>query len=256
MNSYLILKINSSLGEFVLNFVKFDIQNKILVNENSNNKAIAYLFINFIFPVLFDLIKILLKKFNFMQLLGKFEIIQKIATFFNLILDYYFKLRYIFFADSKFFSFIDFLFKYMTINKGSTGSFSEKFLNIGKQINIFLLFIMIRIGEWYFSKDSNTDNKQINIAVPLVEKSVMKSVNNGSLKEIPQKTFSKGKCIFCDKKLNNDEILVLICCGLIFCQTCSKTNMDKIYKNKSSESLNCPTCTKRIGETSYIKIYP
>lgn len=185
------------------------------------------------------------------------EIMNKLLSFFNLILEYYYKFKYIFFQEFIYFSFIDHVFQYMTINKGSTGNFTDKFLNIGKQLNLFLLFIFIRIGEWYYSKES-TENKNSEIEPPVVEKTIKRSLSSGIEIENPSETsFKKGKCFMCNKKPSNDEILVLICCGLMFCENCYKDKRDKIQKNNlSSEEFKCPVCGKKIVDTSFVKVYP
>ena len=248
---------NATLGEFVLNFVKFDSQTNKLANEIPNNKVLAYLLIKCFLPIVYEIIKIILRKFNFSKTIQRMEITNKLISFLNFILEYYYKFKYIFFQDFTYFSFIDHIFQYMTINKGSTGSFTDKFLNIGKQLNLFLLFIFIRIGEWYYSKDS-TEVRNIEIESPVVDKTIKRTINSGIEIENPSETlFRKGKCFMCDKKPNNDQILVLVCCGLIFCENCYKVKREKILKNiMNPEEFKCPICNKKIIETSFVKVYP
>ncbi len=145
----------------------------------------------------------------------------------------------------------------MTINKGSTGNFTDKFLTIGKQLNLFLLFIFIKIGEWYYSKDSN-ENKNIEIEPPVVDKVIKRNKNSGIKIENPSEIlFKKGRCFMCSKKPSSDEILVLICCGLMFCEYCYKAKREKIQKNVlTPEDFKCPLCDKKIVDTSFVKIYP
>jgi len=261
INSYSIFKLNSTLGEFILNYVKLDTQSRSLINEKSNKKLIMYLLINYFLPVLNDVIRIILKKLNFTKSLQNMEFLNKLMSFLHLLIEYYFKIRYIFSSDFTYFSFVDFLFNYMTINKGSTGSFSDKFLNIGKQINLFLLFIFIRLGEWYYSKDTS-ENKSIQIETPVVEKTEKHSIRTGNEYEnenmnLGKVLFHKGKCFICGKRPNNDELLVLICCGMMFCETCYKIKINKIREHKSlSDQFICPICSKFITDTSFVKLYP
>jgi hypothetical protein len=257
INSYLILNLDATLGEFVLNFIKFDTQTNKLANEIPNNKVYVYLIVKYFLPIIYEIIQIILKKFNFSKTIHRLEIINKIINFLNLILEYYYKFKYIFLQEFTYFSFFDYIFQYMTINKGSTGSFKDKFLNIGKQLNLFLLFIFIRLGEWYYSKDSS-ENTSIEIEPPTVEKTIKKTLSPGVKIGNPKETlFNNGKCFICNNKPNNYEILVLICCGLMFCEKCYKNKREKIQKNTfCSEDFKCPLCDKKIIDTSFVKVYP
>lgn len=251
------MNFNGTLGEFVLNFVKFDTISNKLANEIPNNKIYAYLFLKYFLPIIYEIIMIILKKLTFSNSTFKLQAINKILSFFNLILEYYYKFKYIFFDEFPYFSFLDYVFQFMTINKGSTGSFKDKFLNIGKQLNLFLLFIFIRLGEWYYSKDS-TENRSIDIEPPAIDKTIKKTLNSGiEIKNPNESLFKTGKCFMCNKRPDNNEILVLICCGLMFCENCYKNKREKLQNNKlRPDDFKCPICDKKIIETSFVKVYP
>lgn len=250
LNSYLIYKMNSTFGEFILNFVKYDTHSNILIGEKPNMKIHFYLIVRFLLPILYDLMKLIIKKLNLSKLLATIQKITKTFCFLSLISELIYKFIYIFDTNFTYFTFIDHIFKMMTINKGTTGNVSDKFLNIGKQLNLFLLFIFLRLGEWYYSKDSS-DNKTYEIEAPLDIRD--KDLNS---ENVQNKKIINRKCFICEKFPKLENVMLSICCGLIFCEECYlKENNQSNKSQNHRKNVICPLCEKHIDDSCCTKIY-
>jgi hypothetical protein len=161
------------------------------------------------------------------------NIIQKIKDFLHrckiikILLDLLCKLMYIFKKDFLYADVFDFVLKIMVVNQGSKDT--DKFLNIGKQLNLFFLFIIIRFGEWYYSKETKDENKIVEIDPP-------KNIN---------KLVEKNNCPIC-KKSEIESPVAMRCCGYVLCEIC-------VGSNKTSGK--CLVCLNKINSNYYIKIY-
>jgi len=169
----------------------------------------------------------------------------------------YFKFKYLFSKDNLFFNVFDYFFNYIIINKGTTGSFSDKFLNFGKQINLFLMFIFIRLGEWYYSKESN-ENK-VHEIIPPFRINDIKAIKDSNKIEL-----NKGKCFICKKFPEKESLFLTLCCGNIICNECFINDNDNkkfiefnnLIKVGNFEYYKCLTCKKIIDGNSVIRLYP
>jgi hypothetical protein len=219
LNTILILKTSSTFGEWILNFVKMETKNLSLIN--TSNKKYAFIFLNYILPILFDLLSKLFK-----NRLNKFEKYNDIYRLALACIDIVYKFKYIF--DSKWVhsNFIEHFLKLMIVNQGSKDTLSDKYLNMGKQLNLFFLFMAMRLGEWYYNKDNYREQ---------------------SIKEIlppKKKPLSNNICPLCKGELKNPTALK--CCGIVHCDVC----ISSYYKRTNK----CPNCNSLIRE-HLVKIF-
>lgn len=235
INSFLILKANSNFGEYVLNYVRIDTLNTNLISVSENkNKKFLLIIINYLIPFIAEIIlKLINKKVIKLsnELKEKFFKIMKTLKILKIFVDLAFKLSYIFRNKLLYSDLVDYLLKIMIVNQGSKESFSDKFLNIGKQINLFFIYMLFRLGEWYYSKDNKIE--------------VVNEIDppNSNCKEIK-------KCPICLKQFEyNKNIIALRCCGYVFCESCINTHMDSDFLPK------CPTCENSLNNQHLVKIY-
>jgi hypothetical protein len=219
INSILIFKANATFGEYMLNYINLDISGGIPINKT--NKKFALIFLNYILPLAFEVLYRLFKdKFS------HFKSIYEKVRLINAYIDISYKFKYIF--DGKFLhsSFIEHILRIMIVNQGSKAVLSDKFLNIGKQLNLFFLFTAMRLGEWYYSKDKAGEEGVLNIPPP------KKKINNNS-------------CVICKNEIT--EPVALKCCGIVICEKCINGYM----KNKDK----CPDCETLLSPTLLVKIF-
>lgn len=243
INSFLIYRTNSTLGEFVLNFIKIDSNEGNVISDKSNGYKVLYLIcIEYIIPLFIELIPkvlIYLKNFTWTSSTSSRIINNKLSRFFKqfinsirllrIFIDLAYKLKYIFDKDFLYFDSLSHLLRIMVVNKGSKGVLSEKFLNVGRQLNLFFLFMFIRLGEWYYKKEIKNEEGSIEI-------------------DAPQKIegIANSKCPLCKNRLEKDLIAVK-CCGCVYCDGCVKRLMQ--------ESKKCYTCGNLMDEKNLVKIF-
>lgn len=149
-------------------------------------------------------------------------------TKFSLVsLDFICKIRYLLQDNFLNFSLNDYIFGLITVNKISSNSIKDKFFEFSKQLNLFLLFLFIKFGEWYYSKEE-IDNKIDDISPPTRQRNIMNNI-----------------CPLCINEII--EPVMLKCCGSVFCQSCLLTFM----KTKKY----CPISKNEINTDTIIKIY-
>jgi hypothetical protein len=201
INSILVYKFNSTFGDYILNFIRIDSNNMQTVNM-SNKKWILIL-LYYIIPILYDIFK--------------HKIIEKIKLV-SAILDLCYKFKFMF--DLKFChsDFIEHILGIMTVNQGNKDNLSDKLLNIGRQLNLFFLYMFMKFGEWYYSKE-NIVGQTVEIKPPI-------------------KNIESSVCPTCKNTPNIP--CALKCCGIVFCERCI-SNLDK-----------CPICK---SEPFPVKIY-
>jgi len=90
-----------------------------------------------------------------------------------------------------------------------------------------MLFLFIKLGEWYYSKEEN-DDRVIDVTPP-----------------IRQRKTNNNICPICNNHII-DPVLVK-CCGVVFCENCLVTMM----KTKK----NCPISKNEINTDFIVKIY-
>ena len=232
INFLLVWNTNSTFGEYILNFVRMDCDNLELVSKSPNRyKMIVFLFLNYLLPILRTALSLLLKKFNF-RYSEKIENFIKNINTLKIILDLLYKLAFLFSKDFIYYNFIDHLLGLILVNFGSNDNFSDKFLHIGKQINLFLLYMMIRFGEWYYQKEEKQESNIVEIEKP--------NISIGA---------KQNKCPMC--KINTHSIAnpkALKCCGYVICENCILSHLK--IKNR------CPVCQNLINkENSIVNIY-
>jgi len=147
------------------------------------------------------------------------------------ILDLGYKLKYILDGDFLYFDVISHFFNIMTVNKGSTGVVSEKFLHLGRQLNLFFLFMFVRLGEWYYKKESNNE---IGVEIEAPGK-----INSLEIKE--------SICPICKSLMNNHSIIAVKCCGTVYCENCIRKEVE--------ESGKCFVCANFIEDEDLVKIF-
>lgn len=220
INSVLIYKANSNFGEYVLNFVKLDTNTSSLISET--NKKYLFITIEYIIPIIYSLISRL--RFGFIPKLIKYVKLLKLV---KTIIDVLYKFKFIFKPEFIYSDLIEHLLKIMIVNQGTKDTMSDKFLNIGKQLNLFFLYMFIRFGEWYYTKEVKNETV-IEIDPP--------KINNRAV---------LNKCPIC-----NDGIIspiVVKCCGFVYCDICLREYL------KSKEK--CLICKNSIDIAKLIKIY-
>jgi hypothetical protein len=190
------------------------------VNRTSTKYLLVIL--NYILPLVIDII------YRFTKAkIDKAHIIYERFKLMTAIVDILFKFRYIF--DTKFIhsSFLEYLLKLMLVNQGSKEAFSDKFLNIGKQLNLFFLFMVMRLGQWYYNKDKIVEDTTINISAP---KRTKKADNI---------------CTLCKNEITDP--MVSKCCGTVTCESCINTYIQTHNK--------CSSCNDHIATTQLVKIF-
>jgi hypothetical protein len=115
----------------------------------------------------------------------------------------------------------------MIVNNSGANSENNESLDLSKQFNLFLLYLFIKIGEWYYSKDEIESN----ITEVNPPKRSKYSVSN--------------QCPICSSQII--EPVFLKCCGVVFCENCLLNYMKK--------TKICPVSKDQISSESYVKIY-
>ena len=204
-----------------------------LINELTNNKrkAISKLLLIIFFEHIIPLLNYLFHKYgNRFLISNKLKSIIKNFEIFKICLDLIYKFIYLFKDKFIYANIIQHILGIMIVNKGSKEAFSDKFLNIGKQINLFIIFLFLRIGEWYYNKEIENNNSPVKLKSP--EKIIT----------------TKYACPIC--LINSSEISSVYaarCCGYIFCELCIKNHL-KLYNS-------CFFCKNASNESELIKIY-
>lgn len=231
INSYLLYYANSSFGDYILNFVKISTENANLINSQKNkNILLLYITINYILPLVNDIFAYLMNS-KLIKISKKIENLFKNLNFYfksiKIILDLGYKLAYLFKKKFLYTDIVEHLLKLMTVNQGSKEVFSDKFLNVGKQLNLFFLYMFIRIGEWYYQKENKID-KVADIKPPIKEE--------------------YKECPLC--KIDTSQIqspIALRCCGYVYCENC--------INNYMKHHTKCRNCNISISNVFLIKIY-
>ena len=132
----------------------------------------------------------------------------------------------------------------MLVNKGSNTSSSEQIINLG-QLNIFLLYMFIKFGDWYYSKETNQQSKKIDINKPNL--SIMnKDIGDNTIGSDSNNTKSNlNICPMCSLSFTNP--VTISCCGVVYCNNCLVRYMKT---NKA-----CFNCKNKISNSNVIKIY-
>ncbi len=235
-----------------MNFIKIDtIKGELLSGGTSysifnNRKLYSLITSEYFLPIVIELItKIfkVLKNFQFLSQSRIFKnrfvnslsrIIPKLITILKwckVILDLGYKLKYILDKDFLYFDVISHLLNVMTVNKGSTGVVSEKFLHLGRQMNLFFLFMFVRLGEWYYKKEPNNE---IGLEIEAPEKII-----SAEIKE--------SICPICKSLMNNQSIIAVKCCGTAYCENCIRKDVE--------ESGKCFVCANFIEDEDLVKIF-
>ena len=115
----------------------------------------------------------------------------------------------------------------------------------------------MRIGEWYYSKQSN-ESKIHEIKAP-----DFKELNKIKIDENNSKincNNEKGKCFICSNFPKKENLLITLCCGIILCNDCYMKNIEIGNNNKNNNDKQgnnkCFSCKKLIDSQSIIKLYP
>lgn len=153
-------------------------------------------------------------------------------------------MRYI--LDEKFIylDIIHYIIGIMLVNEGSTMASSEQGNYLG-QINIFLLYLFIKFGDWYYSKETNLPNKKIHLSKPKIP--ISDSLYTTKSSSLSTTTSSSSSiCPICtlDKLINPTT---LSCCGIVYCNGC--------LTNYMRTNSSCFNCKNQIKSSNIIKIY-
>lgn len=220
-----------------MNFIKIDVKSAVVLTEsNRKDKIIFLIIIEYIIPFISEIIsKILYNKTKQSKAndYSKFKEILKLIHHFKSaisVVNLIYNLTFIFKSDFLYNNFRDHLLKIMIVNQGSKESFSDKFLNIGKQLNLFFLYMVIRFSEWFLQRNKQKSDETITEVEP------PRNVNKQNI---------KNECPICHSKTNLiKNQIVLSCCGFIYCEEC--------LKNKHK----CKICETNIETIITIKIFP
>lgn len=235
VNSFLIMKANSTFGEYVLNYVKIDTFTANLLTESENtNKKLMLIILNYIIPFITDLLSRLINNRTIkisQTLANRLTKALKSIKFIKILVDLGYKLAYIFKNKFIYSDIIDHLLGIMTVAQGSKEAFSDKFLNIGKQLNLFFMYMFIRFGEWFYQKETKNEIQE-EIDPPLVNNKI-----------------HPENCPICQNELKriNNILVAARCCGFVFCENCMTNHLN--LKSK------CPMCSFNININHLIKIY-
>lgn len=220
LNSLLILKCNSNFGEYVLNYVKMDTSSMKLISDSP--KKIPLIVICYVLPIIVELVS----KFKFSESAQGKRIIKALKVIHQL-LDVVYNLKYVFSTSFPYSNIVEHLLGFMTVNQGNKDLLSDKILNFGQQINLFFLYIFIKLGEWYYSNETKS-NDIVQIEPP------KRTINNVT-----------GDCAICASEIKRP--VAVKCCGYVFCEECIMNSM----KRKDE----CPMCKNDLSELDIIRIY-
>lgn len=220
INSLLIFKCGSTFGDYVLNYVKLDTSNLRLVS--SGNKKIYFIAISYLIPIFYEIVS----KLSFSDH-RQWKKITKIFILAKQILDLIYNLSFVFIKSFTYSDVIEHLLGIMTVNEGSKKALSDQILNLGKQINLFFLYIFIKLGEWYYSKETKSSDV-VEIEPP---KRHIKNISEN--------------CPVCSNQIIQPTAVK--CCGCVYCDTCIKSALKK--------SDQCPVCKNEISELDLIRIF-
>jgi hypothetical protein len=229
-NCFLLARANSTFGDYILNFVKIDTEEANLINVGGKQRLVLLIVLNFFLPFLNDLFSRLL----YLKIIkvpaeidSKYTKVLKYFKMIKIGLDLAYKLAYLFKKKFLYSDFVEHILRIMTVNLGSKENFSDKFLNVGKQINLFFLYMFIRMGEWYYQKE-NKMHTIVEIKPPVKE----------NLKICP---------ICRQESLEIKQPMATRCCGFVFCEQC-------ITDHLKSNTI-CPNCGFSISSLFLIKVY-
>ncbi len=224
LNSIIIYKSSVDIGDYIMGFIKLKSNNLSPISEVKKEIKIAYSLVKYLLPILLDLLPN-----NKLSLLMQF-------------IDMILKLLYCFKKKFIYFGLAEILFGIFSVNKGSN-HINDKFTSQGsRQLNMFLLFFVMKIGEWLYSSESEV--KTIDTIPPPESYSLSRNVSsftcfncnmsNKSSKENKQilicRLCSTGVCKECLLKETLDDNT--ICCKMQFKGLCSTLTDDSIKTNK------------------------
>jgi hypothetical protein len=230
VNCFLLVRANSSFGDYILNYVKIDTQDANLINAGKKDRLVLLLILNFVLPFLVDLFSRLLNLKILKlphEIESKFTKLLKYIKTLKIGIDLGYKLAYLFKKKFLYSDFVEHLLGIMRVNQGSKEDFSDKFLNVGKQINLFFLYMFIRMGEWYYQKENKLE-KIVEI--------------------IPPAGGSSKTCPLC--RIESSEIkqpVACRCCGFVHCEQCITEHL--------KTNAKCPSCGFTINSLFLIKMY-
>lgn len=199
-------------------------------------KAVSYILLNYLLPSIIELVPKLLK----LSTRSSNRKLQNMCNFVKVVkicVDLLYRLRYIFKNKFLYSDIVDHLLGIMLVNQGE----KDKIITMGKQLNLFLLFMFIKVGEWYYSKE-NKSEVIVEVDPP------RRDVTNNNIRVAHSDTHTEvvNSCLIGHSHTIKSPQAVR-CCGFVFCENC--------IENYLKTSSKCPNCLNVINKQYLIKIY-
>lgn len=246
IQSCILFNYSSDFGGFILRFIKIKSDLSITpLNEIDNSIKLSYILINYVLiPILFEVFNYFCTNSN-----HKYPLICKIIKYiFNIynLVNVIVKLLYTLNKKFIYFDILDIAYGLFTVNKGPK-KLNDKLLEGGsRQINTFILFMVLKLGEWLNSKDKDYNSSNI-IEPPidnqlLISKTIVKE-NTRKISKMSSKNNNKINFIEYHSDYDYEEYNNLSNINNI--KTNNKNEFNKYnndYLTNNNENVNCFMC--------------
>lgn len=226
INLYAFTKTSSDLGETFMNYMKID--SEVLKPVNTLSYSFLYCIVKFfVCPLLFEGLK------DF-----KFEYYAKLLSF---IANSAMKLSYCFYDKQIYFDFVNLIFKVFTVNKGSNPK-SDSLLYSGKYIAMIFFSFIMKLGQWYYSKDTEKQN-YTKVQAPSTNSSFKSTKDKSKYMLIPGDGQQCNQIRCCSKLKDalqkcSEQLVVCRFCGLPICDSC----LIKLILSMKPDTEATPCC--------------
>ena len=231
INIYLITRGSCDIPAKILNFIFLHGRKGIKLSNMSVLYQTSYIFVNYMFPIFIEYIKVRLTYHK--GIMRIYNIIEVIVKVINIGYTY----KYIFHKSFVYDSVLGHIFRIMIVNYGQKDLGENNAFIIGRQFNLFLLFTLIKFGEWYYN---TSINHSVSNQIAPIEKPPITSENN---------SIEKNKCLICLKYKFCEPVACRLC-GFVFCKNCITS-----YLKTSRKCFYCLNTVNEDSSKAYIKIY-
>ena len=219
LNSLFLFKFSCDIGEYFMKFIQLDTLHLTPFNKQDLRFKMIYSIIKYLTIPLF------------MEYGQNYNMKTKVISTLYFIIDIIYKLMYIFRQKVIFFDCLSHLFNLFTINEGNNHINDDFLYSNSKQLNMFLLFLFMKVGEWFYSKRNENKEK---VVINLPQTASLHNLINSN--ENPYLDSIKTNIVICNKcnKHPNSPVICRLC-GKVFCMIC----INLVISNSLNEQTPC-----------------